>query len=448
MDKLSITQLPIALLTVDPANARTHSKKQIAQIATSIKSFGFNSPILIDRDGKVVAGHGRLLAAQQLKLKMVPTIRLEHLSPQQLRAYALADNRLAELAGWDNELLAFEMQSLLELELDFEITDIGFEMAEIDQILEAKSTTSEDQSTDEECVEPSQVTRLARKGDLWQVGRHLVFCGDALDPNSYRPLLENEKARMAFTDPPYNLPIQGHVSGLGKAKHREFLQASGEMSEAQFQDFLRSACGHMRSASADGAIHFICMDWRHIGSLIQAGSHAYSEFKNLCVWVKPNGGMGSLYRSRHELVAVFKVGDAHHSNNIQLGAYGRYRTNVWEYAGMNSFQNGRDEKLAMHPTVKPVAMIADAILDCSARGDIVLDPFAGSGSTVLAAERTGRTCRAMELDPGYVDVILWRFAKATGKNPVNLWTGQVYQLDERNVASKFAMHKVSDHGKR
>lgn len=446
MQELFISDVPTSGLAVDPSNARTHSKRQIAKVAASIKSFGFNSPILIDRDGKVVAGHGRLLAAKELKLELVPTIRLEHLSSQQLRAYALADNRLAELAGWDDDLLATEISGLLDLDLDFEITDMGFEMAEIDQILGSNLGLSKDHEPDDEHVEPSQVARVTRPGDLWQLGRHLVFCGDALDLDSYRPLLPNEKARLVFTDPPYNVPIQGHVSGLGKAKHREFQQASGEMSDAEFQAFLRSACDRMRSASAEGAIHFICMDWRHIGTLIEAGSDAYSELKNLCVWVKPNGGMGSLYRSRHELVAVFKVGEAHHCNNIQLGAYGRYRTNVWEYTGMNSFQAGRDEKLAMHPTVKPVAMIADAILDCSARGDIVLDPFAGSGSTVLAAERTGRTCRAIELDPAYVDVILWRFAKATGKGPINLWTGQSYQLAERHPGSKLVTSKLDNDG--
>ena len=389
MDGLSITHASTARLIADPANARTHSKKQIAQIARSIKSFGFNNPILVDSLGKVVAGHGRLMAAQQLGLETVPTIRLDHLSPQQLKAYAIADNRLAELAGWDPALLAVEMQGLvdLDLDLDFEITDMGFEIGEIDQILQGASSKGAVCEADEQCPEPHQVPRVCRAGDLWQAGRHLIFCGDALDPCSYQVLMNGMKAKMVFTDPPYNLRINGYVSGLGKAKHEEFLQASGEMSDPEFSKFLIGACSQMNSVSADGAIHFVCMDWRHIALLIQAGKSVYSELKNICVWVKPSGGMGSLYRSRHELVAVFKVGEAKHHNNVQLGSYGRYRTNVWEYAGMNGFQADRDEKLAMHPTVKPVGMIGDAILDCSARGDVILDPFAGSGSTVLATER-------------------------------------------------------------
>jgi DNA modification methylase len=248
-----------------------------------------------------------------------------------------------------------------------------------------------------------------------------------LDRDSYEVLLGLDKAAMIFTDPPYNVPIQGHVSGLGKARHREFVQASGEMTQAEFATFLERVCALMRDYSSDGSLHFICMDWRHIADLITVGWRVYSELKNVCVWVKPNGGMGALYRSRHELVALFKAGSGKHSNNVRLGVHGRYRTNVWEYDGMNSFQRQRDKNLAMHPTVKPVAMIADAILDCSNRGDLVLDPFVGSGSTILAAERTGRRCRAIELDPAYVDVALARYQRATGCAPVNLWNGEVFE---------------------
>jgi len=433
MEQLNIRHLPTSNLKPAPSNARTHSEKQVGQIARSIERFGFNNPILIDENRGVIAGHGRLRAAQKLGLATVPTIRLAHLDAQQLRAYALADNRLAELAGWDREILAIELQGLLEVDLNFEITDVGFEMAEIDLLLEEARP---DGSTvdDEVMPDSSQVARLARRGDLWQLGDHLLFCGDALDRLSYQALLGQERADLIFTDPPYNVPIKGHVSGLGKATHREFVQASGEMSEAEFRQFLSSTCEVLRDFSADGSIHFICMDWRHIDALIDAGRSPYSELKNICVWVKPNGGMGTLYRSRHELVAVFKAGTAKHCNNVQLGAHGRYRTNVWEYDGMNSFQAGREEKLAMHPTVKPVGLVADAILDCSRRGDIVLDPFSGSGSTLLAAERSGRRCRAMELDLAYVDVSLARFARLTGKTPVNLCTGEVYEVDQEAIS--------------
>ncbi len=340
MDSIRINFVPTESLAADPSNARTHSKKQIGQIARSIEKFGFNNPILIDLSGKVVAGHGRLLAAQQLRIENVPTIRLDHLNPHQLKAYALADNRIAELAGWDREILAVELQGLLELDLDFEITDVGFEMAEIDLILDEARVNNDTPDTDDVIPEPDEIPGVARMGDLWRLGEHLLFCGDALDSDSYRILMGEERAQLVFTDPPYNVPVKGHVSGLGRTRHREFIQASGEMSRSEFSQFLHTAGRNMRAASVDGSIHFICMDWRHISELIEAGRSVYSELKNICVWVKPNGGMGSLYRSRHEMVAVFKAGEAQHQNNVQLGVLGRYRTNVWEYEGMNSFQTG------------------------------------------------------------------------------------------------------------
>ena len=435
MNTLSVLYLNPEELCADPRNARTHSEKQIGQIATSIERFGFNNPILIDNRNQVVAGHGRLAASRKLGLEAVPAIRLEHLSAAQRKAYIIADNRLAELAGWDDETLAIELQGLLEMDLDFEITDLGFEMGEID-ILLGDSTGTSGREPEEGPSSGEDVPAWARVGDLWQLGPHLLFCGDALDSASYDILLGSSKARLVFTDPPYNVPIGGHVSGLGKATHRGFIQASGEMSPECFSNFLRDACIRMRDASENGSIHFICMDWRHIADLVAAGSCVYSEFKNICVWVKSNGGMGTLYRSRHELVAVFKAGTASHRNNVQLGVHGRYRTNVWEYDGMNSFQAGRDSKLAMHPTIKPVALTADAILDCSSRGDLVLDPFAGSGTTILAAERTGRRCRAIELDPLYVDVALNRYWQMIGQAPVNLWTGDRYVPPRRADESR------------
>ena len=422
MTSLSVQYFSPDELSADPRNARTHSAKQIRQIATSIKRFGFNNPILIDMSNQVVAGHGRLEASRELGLSSVPTIRLEHLSEAQRKAYIIADNRLAELSGWDEDILALELQGLLEMELDFEITDLGFEMGEIDLVI-GDSIKEQADGCDEPPVEGGGLPALARPGDLWQLGSHLLFCGDALDQTSFEVLLGRDKVRLCFTDPPYNVPIDGHVSGLGKTRHREFVQASGEMSREEFAQFLRNACARMRDASQDGSIHFICMDWRHIADMVAAGGDIFSELKNICVWVKSNG-MGALYRSRHELIAVFKAGTASHQNNVQLGAHGRYRTNVWEYDGMNSFQSGRDAKLAMHPTIKPVSLTADAILDCSSRGDPVLDRFAGSGTTILAAERR---CRAIELVPAYVDIAMRRYWKMTGVEPLNLWTGQKYR---------------------
>ena len=403
-----------ASLKLRKSNARTHSKKQIRQIAASIETFGFTNPVLIDGDDAVIAGHGRIRAAKQLGMESVPTLRLEHLSEEQVRAYVIADNKLAENAGWDRDLLAIELQGLAECELDFDLEVMGFETAEIDLLIgSAVAETEADPADVSPDIDPSEPT-VSRPGDLWQIGPHRLLCADALSGDSYVRLLGNQKARIVFVDPPYNVPVAGHVSGLGSHRHAEFAMASGEMSEAEFTAFLERALGHHAAHSVDGALHFVCMDWRHSRELLAATRDIYSEQKNLCIWAKTNAGMGSLYRSQHELVHVFKVGTAPHTNNVELGKHGRYRTNVWHYVGANTFGTERDEALAIHPTVKPVRMVADAILDCSKRGDRVLDGFAGSGTTLLAAERTGRIGFGIELEPAYVDAAIRRLAEHTG----------------------------------
>jgi len=434
MPELAIVSRLLASLKPNPGNARTHSPKQVGQIAASIRAFGFNNPVLVDSEDTIIAGHGRVEAARLLGMECVPTLRLEHLTDAQKRAYIIADNRLAELAGWDDEILAIELQHLLEVDIDFEITDIGFETAEIDLMLSDQAQVAGEPDPADDVSQVESGPSVAALGDLWLLGPHRLYCGDALSEVSYLTLMDGEKAQMAFTDPPYNVPIAGHVSGLGKAKHAEFAMASGEMSEAQFTRFLTGALRQLAAASMDGSIHFVCMDWRHLLELMRAGRIAYSELKNLCVWAKDNGGMGSLYRSQHELVAVFKSGAAPHINNIELGKHGRYRTNVWSYPGLSGFQAGRDEKLAMHPTVKPVGLVADAILDCSKRHGIILDPFAGSGTTLIAAQRTGRRCFAMELDPSFVDVALRRFRHVTGIEPVCAATDKPLSAYEGQLA--------------
>ena len=353
-------------------------------------------------------------------------ICLDDLTEAQIRAYVIADNKLAENAGWDRELLGLELKYLTELEIDFDATITGFEVAEIDILVgELEVVADEDPADAVPEVDESQppVTRL---GDLWQIGKHRLLCGDATDPDAYGRLFVGEQAQMVFTDPPYNVPINGHVSGLGKVKHREFAMAAGEMSKAEFTAFLSTVFSNLADASVGGAIHFVCIDWRHIGEIVAAGTEAYTEFKNLCVWAKTNGGMGSLYRSQHELVFVFKSGRAPHINNVELGKHGRYRTNVWSYAGINSFRAGRDEELALHPTVKPVGLVTDAILDCSKRGGIVLDAFAGSGTTLVAAERTGRRGYGIELDPKYCDVIVTRLDQVARLDATHAETGKTF----------------------
>ena len=413
-------------LKPSPRNPRTHSAKQIRQIADSIKTFGFTNPLLIDSDDNVIAGHGRLRAARQLGMETVPTIRFEQLSKEKVRALLVADNRLAELAGWDEDLLALEVLELSKLELDFELEVLGFETAEIDFMIGTAKKDDEPDPADEMPVVDPNASAVSRPGDLWGIDRHRLLCGDALDESAYARLLGDQKARVVFVDPPYNVPIDGHVSGLGRHRHGEFAMARGEMDKVEFTAFLERSLRHHTNYSLDGAIHFVCMDWRHVGELLSAAGTIYTEYKNLCVWEKTNAGMGSLYRSQHELVGVFKVGTAPHVNNIELGRHGRYRTNIWRYAGANSFGSERDKNLAMHPTVKPVRLVADAILDCSRRGDVVLDGFAGSGTTLLAAERTGRAGYALEIDPLYVDVALRRMAEYAGIEAVHVETGKSF----------------------
>lgn len=419
----AIIERSIDQLTPYARNARTHSKKQLKQIASSIERFGFTNPVLIDGEGGIIAGHGRVEAARLLGLKSVPTLVISHMSPAEQRAYMLADNKLALNAGWDPELLALEMQELIDLEFDLELT--GFSLAEIDLVIDTAAGADPGAVGDEalDRVEPVSGPPVTRLGDLWQLGHHRLLCGDAREAADFARLMDGKKADLVFTDPPYNVKIDGNVCGLGSVKHREFAFASGEMDEVAFLAFLRETLGNAASVMRNGAIAYVCMDWRHMGELLAAGQSVFTELKNLVVWNKTNGGMGAFYRSKHELIFVFKHGTAPHTNSFGLGETGRYRTNVWDYPGISSIGASRDEELAMHPTVKPVALIADAIRDCSRRGELVLDCFAGSGSTVIAAEQTGRAARAIEYDPLYCDTIIRRWQKLTGGKAVHSDTG-------------------------
>ncbi|PHP64631.1 DNA methylase N-4 [Zhengella mangrovi] len=404
----------IAMMALDdlqpyPRNARTHSRKQIWQIANSIARFGFTNPVLIDDNNLILAGHGRVEAARELGLAQVPCLRLASMSEAEKRAYILADNKIAQNAGWDEDLLAGELSFLLEEPEEIDIGLTGFSVAEIDIVIETGETgpTPQDDS-DDVLPDIPNTAAITRPGDIWQLGEHRLVCGDARDEDVYAALMASgdrgpERAQMVFTDPPYNVRIRGNVSSSDRIGHREFVMGSGEMERDAFVAFLTTACDRMASWSVDGSIHFICMDWRHIDEISLAGRQVYSELKNLIVWAKDNAGMGSFYRSRHELVFAFKNGTAPHINAFELGQNGRYRTNVWNYRGITSPTKDAREALALHPTVKPVAMVADAMKDCSMRGGIVLDPFCGSGTVLIAAHKTGRRARAIELDPLYCD---------------------------------------------
>jgi DNA modification methylase len=407
-------------------NARTHSKKQIRQIADSIAAFGFLVPILIDDGGVVIAGHGRYAAAKLLGLKTVPAIEVRGLSEAKRRALALADNKIAANAGWDRELLAAELSELADIlvvdGLDIAIT--GFAPVEIDQLT---TDFEEDASDPADSVDPGWITAppASKPGDLWQLGHHRILCGDARKEDDLGFLMGEARAAMAFLDPPYNVRVRDIV-GRGRVKHAEFAMASGELSRAEFVAFLQVTLTAAAAVSRDDAVHFVCMDWRHIGELLEAGGSVYDEILNLVTWVKSNAGQGSFYRSQHELIGVFRVGEEPHLNNVQLGRHGRSRSNVWHYAGVNTFRAGRLADLECHPTVKPVTLVADAMRDCTRRGDIVLDTFCGSGTTILAAERVGRRAYTVELEPRFVDVAVKRWQAFSRKDAIHAETGMTF----------------------
>src|SRR5436190_219228 len=415
--------ISVDALKPNARNARTHSKKQIRQIADSIAAFGFLVPILIDEGGLVIAGHGRYAAAKLLGLAQVTVIEVQGLSEAKRRALALADNKIGENAGWDREILAAELPELAEIlvveGLDVSIT--GFSAIEIDQLA---VDFEEDASDPHDAMDPEWLTAapVSKPGDLWELGSHRLLCGDARNADHVAQLMRGTHASMAFLDPPYNVRVRDIV-GRGQVKHTEFAMASGELSRSDFVGFLKSTLAQAAAVSRDGAVHYVCMDWRHVGELIEAGDMIYGEMLNLAVWVKSNAGQGSFYRSQHELVGIFRVGQVAHLNNVELGRHGRSRSNVWHYAGINTFRAGRMDELQSHPTVKPVALVADAMRDCSRRGDIVLDLFGGSGTTLLAAERVGRRAFMLEIEPRFVDVAIKRWQTFSGKDALCAETG-------------------------
>lgn len=419
-----IIQRSIADLIPDPNNARLHEPRQINLLAKSIKAFGFNVPVLIDAENHVLAGHGRLLACQKLGIQVVPTISLAHLTPAQAKAFMLADNRLTEIAKWDDNLLAIQLKELSLVDLDFDLEATGFTVGEIDLRIEGLDAASD--PIDEEVPQVAEGPAVTQLGDIWLMGEHRLLCGNAQEAESFQQLMASQIAGMVITDPPYNVKVKD-VGSKGKIKHREFAMASGEMSTVEFTKFLQTTFDSLVTHSKDGSVHTIFMDWRHLPEILAAGKASYNALLNMCVWVKNQAGMGSLYRSQHEFSMIYKSGTASHQNNVQLGRFGRYRTNVWSYGGIQAMRHSEEgDMLAKHPTVKPIQMIADAILDCSKPNDIVLDPFLGSGTALLACSRIGRRCYGMELDPLYVDTAVRRWQIMTGVDAVNAVTGETF----------------------
>lgn len=405
---LMVVYRPTDSLVPDPRNARTHPKKQVAQITASIRAFGFTNPILADPQGRLIAGHGRLLAARGLELAEVPVIELAGLSDAQKRALRIADNKIALNAGWDMEILKLELGELAMPEIDIDLALTGFASGEIDVILK------DSPDPEDEVIPAVPKTPRTQAGDIWQLGEHRIGCGDGRDLAFLRAVVGDDAAvDAAFLDPPYNVQVNGHVNARGR--HREFAMASGEMTTEEFRGFLSDTLGACAGVSRPGAVHFVCMDWRHMDDVSAAAGPIYDELLNICVWNKSNAGMGSLYRSKHEMVFVYRVPGASHYNAVELGKHGRYRTNVWDYASVNSLKGSRRQDLDLHPTVKPVAMVADAICDVTRQGDRVLDIFLGSGTSLIAAERVGRVFRGLDIDPAYVDVAIERWENLTGR---------------------------------
>ena len=415
----------IKALRPNPKNARTHSKKQIGLIKASIEEFGQTKPVIVDDNNVILAGHGFVEAARLLGLSRVSIVKLGHLTEAQKRAYLLADNKIAEQAGWNREILALELGELSELlpveGLDVSLT--GFETAEIDLLLADMASAKLEP---DETIPPPPQNPVSRRGDLWLLGKHRLVCDDARQIDSFVRLMSGESAAAVFCDPPYNLKVNS-IGSRGQIKHSEFAFASGEMDQARYRSFLSETLGNGIQVSKNGAAHFVCMDWRHISDLIEVGREQYDVMLNLVVWNKSNAGQGSFYRSQHELIAVFRAGEGPHRNNVELGRFGRNRSNVWTYAGVNTFGRDRMKQLASHPTVKPVALVADALLDCTDRGDAVLDQFAGSGTILLAAEKVGRVAYAMEYEPRYIDVAIQRWQSLTKLDAILADDGRTFE---------------------
>ncbi|MGE3744469.1 MAG: site-specific DNA-methyltransferase [Sphingomonadaceae bacterium] len=430
-----IEQVPPGILIHNPGNARKHPKAQIAKLKANISRIGFTAPILTDASFNILAGHGRVTAAVELNLPTVPVVRLYGLSEGEKALVGLTDNALHDMSSFDMSLVIAEVDKVLAAGFDLDLT--GFEMGDLDFSMAATGAGPAQVDPDDLVTIPDPAKRcVSKSGELWRLGDHSLLCGNALEERSYQLLLGADKAQMAITDMPYNVSIRKHASGLGKVKHPEFAMASGQLSMPEFTTFLTSAMTLMAQYSVDGSIHFHFMDGAHLDEILTAGRAAYIERKAVCVWDKGSGGMGSLYRHQEEFVLVFKNGKGRHINNIRLGKYGRYRTTIWRHPGLNSFGKGRDEQLAAHPTSKPISLISEALKDCSKRGGLILDPFGGSGTTIMAAERTGRRAAVMEIEPRYVDVAIRRWQKATGKSAYRASDGvsfaelEVQQFDD------------------
>jgi DNA modification methylase len=433
-NSLEIVYLSATAIKPSPHAARQHSSAQRRKLRSILSRFGQVVPLPVDAvTGTLIDGHAVFETLVELGHDEIAVVRLENRTEAEIRALRLALNRIGQDAVWDDAKLRGEFEYLISTGFELDLT--GFEAVEIDMALSIDVPTAavvEEEGIDE--LTPSDGPAVAQVGDVFHLGPHKIGCGDARDAAFIGGLAAGKQVACVFSDPPYNVPIDGFVSGLGKIRHREFAMGTGEMSREQFVAFLSATVAAVKPVLANGAILYLCMDWRHGGELCEAAAQNGLEQKNLCVWVKSNAGMGSFYRSQHELVYVFKHGEGPHQNHFGLGAGGRNRSNVWQYRGVNVFGKDRMSLLGVHPTVKPVAMIADALRDVTRRGELVVDVFLGSGSTLIAAEEIGRVCIGLELDPAYVDVAIRRWQKRTGRDAVHAFTGETFDAIAERVA--------------
>lgn len=419
--KLRSERWPIDRLKGADRRARRTSPAQLERVTRSVSSFGFLKPVIIAADGKIIDGHILVEVAQGMGLPDIECVIIDHLSPNELRLARIALNRIQETGEWDLDELSIEFEELKIGDLDIDLT--GFDPGELDLILDQEPALA----SIDECVSERPRVPVSEPGDLWLLDGHSLLCGDALDSGSYKRLLDGRTIDGVFSDPPYNIKIEGVVSGLGRTRHKDFAMGVGEMSDDQFRIFLGNYLQRCREHASPGAVIFACMDWRQVDLLMLAGRDAGLHRINKAIWNKGTGGMGSLYRSAYEEIVVFCTEASPATNNVLLGKNGRNRTNVWTYPGANQKGSSAGKALGDHPTPKPVELVADALQDVTKRGDLVFDPFMGSGTTLIAAEATGRIACGIDLDPGYVDVTIARWQQMTGKQAVHQASGKSFE---------------------
>ncbi len=424
----SLESVEVAQLRYKPLDASRRSKADVRRAKPFVARHPDRAlPIVVGKNNEVLCGAIFVEAAREEGISRLRVVRQSDLSEEEELLYSTASNKLLSIVAWDGEAMELAVRNLEDHFDDFGAELIGFAPGELDHIIGLASSGS-----GEDNVADPTAHCVSKLGSIYRLDNHLVVCGDATLAATFSSFSGTELATAAICDPPFGCRIDGFVSKRGK--HKDFVQAAGEMSEEELRTFFQNFCKALRPTLAPGALVYLFIDWRSLSLLLAVGEEVFGKLINFCVWAKDRAGMGSFYRSQHELVLVFAVLGAKHRNNIELGRHGRDRSNLWSYPSAASSRNGRErDMLKHHPTPKTVEMIADAMLDCSSRGEIIIDAFLGSGSSLIAAERTSRICRGVELDPHYVDLTIRRWQDWTGKEAVDVATGRTFNELEREV---------------